>query len=532
MTRQGEYQYEFTERLDQSPSNGWRQLFSDELNLVKERNNELKGRGATPPVWAQDLLQLSRVVYLADRLALRKHAPDRWTRTIRLRLKLIDDAPWRPHLPLLETLLATLTADRWEISVSGGLMPRDDTVMFPGGRVSEVALFSGGLDSFCYAAQRVQVDGEPLMLVTLYTGDRPLQQRLRKRLDALSQREVIAGEVPYQNLVPYRPRPPSCRRRKPLEPSTRSRGLLFIAHGVYAAAANRVGQLAVPENGQLALNPPLAPDRVAACSTRSVHPRTLELVNQLIRGVGGDVEVVNPLLGYTKAEVCAQATAAGVDAAALAATISCGQPFQNRRGGPEHCGYCFPCLVRRAALWQVLGADDRTRYLHDPWNEDSESVGQHLLALLTWLATPFSTSKLVADMPLPGTGSLADLVAVVERGRTDLRSYLDAVLPADAPHRRWLASAGRVPAPRPGSDGNSESLALEREASPGQRSEPPPVRKTEPTPGQPAELASGYGVEPPSALGTEPPPGPGTGWSPPAPRTAPEGASEREQSEH
>ena len=55
----------------------------------------------------------------------------------------------------------------------------------------------------------------------------------------------------------------------------------------------------LPENGQLAVNLPLTPSRPAACSTRSAHPRTLNLLNQLITALGGGVTVMNPLSAAT-----------------------------------------------------------------------------------------------------------------------------------------------------------------------------------------------------------------------------------------
>src|SRR5690606_2923543 len=79
-----------------------------------------------------------------------------------------------------------------------------------------------------------------------------------------------------------------------LERSSRSRGLLYLAAAVHAAAAHGVRRVDVPENGQLAVNPPLTPSRLGALSTRSVHPWTLHQLNELIDAVGGDVVVYNP----------------------------------------------------------------------------------------------------------------------------------------------------------------------------------------------------------------------------------------------
>jgi hypothetical protein len=190
----------------------------------------------------------------------------------------------------------------------------------------------------------------------------------------------------------------------------------------------------------MALNPPLAADRVGACSTRSVHPTSLELINGLIRRIGGDVEVVNPFITYTKAGVCSLARSSGLDASILMKTVSCGRPPNKYRGGIyHHCGSCFPCLVRRAGLWVALNGHDETPYEKNPWEPaTSEKKRQDLIAVLHWLAVPFHPHDLVADMPLPAASSLTELATVIEVGRQEMGCYLDAVLPARSQYRRWL----------------------------------------------------------------------------------------------
>jgi hypothetical protein len=74
--------------------------------------------------------------------------------------------------------------------------------------------------------------------------------------------------------------------------------LLYMATAVAAASAHRLEQVKVPENGQLAINPPLTHSQLGALSTRSVLPWTVDRMNRLINGIGGNVEVVNPLLAY------------------------------------------------------------------------------------------------------------------------------------------------------------------------------------------------------------------------------------------
>lgn len=105
------------------------------------------------------------------------------------------------------------------------------------------------------------------------------------------------------------------------EPSTRTRGLSYMANAVVTAAAHGV--------------------RVGACSTRSVHPLVVAAVNDLIGVLDGDVVVENPYLYVTKGDVCRIAVDAGLDGQALAETVSCSLHSAQRKdaavaGGGRH----------------------------------------------------------------------------------------------------------------------------------------------------------------------------------------------------
>ncbi|WP_229403993.1 7-cyano-7-deazaguanine synthase [Micromonospora sp. NBRC 110038] len=174
------------------------------------------------------------------------------------------------------------------------------------------------------------------------------------------------------------------------------------------------------------MNPPLTAGRVASGSTRSVHPRTLHLVNRLIAAVGGTVRVANPLLSETKGEVCRRAWEAGLPLPSLMRTVSCGQRPESRTGSPlTDCGYCYPCLIRRSGLLAGVGRDD-TEYETDVWALPPDTnKARHRRALAAWLARDFGLRELVTDLPLPSEVSPAALLRTLQRGRTELRLVFD-----------------------------------------------------------------------------------------------------------
>ncbi|MFF0234340.1 7-cyano-7-deazaguanine synthase [Micromonospora sp. NPDC005254] len=404
--------------------------------LLKHADERLQTLAEVPqdrPDWAQDLLQIARAVYLADKLSLRKGAVDGWTRRIDLSVEVITPSVWSPPtLRLLSRIAETLSADRWTITVlSGGQRwPQQGRTTYAD--IEEVALFSGGLDSTAWAAERAKVAAGPLLLVSYFEPQWGSQQdRTLTAIQSAACRDIEQLKASQQ-----------VRLTRSLEKSARTRGLLYLATAIYLAAAHGVPQVIVPENGQLAVNPPLTPARAAACSTKSVHPGTLHLLNSLIDGLGGEVAVVNPYLHLTKGDVCRQALDAGLAPATLThATISCGRPPRDRPGAEHyHCGTCYPCLVRHSGLLTALGTDS-TPYKTDVWAlDDGRDPTVDRRALQRWLCQPFSVRDLTTDTPLPDTVDPDPLLRVVERGRTELVQMFTRhgrrITPTETPPRR------------------------------------------------------------------------------------------------
>ncbi|WP_436991787.1 7-cyano-7-deazaguanine synthase [Streptomyces sp. enrichment culture] len=309
----------------------------------------------------------------------------------------------------------------------------EEAMIFPGdSRASEVALFSGGLDSLSWAATRSRADDpRPLLLVMFREiGLLRLQQRVYKAV------ERLGGPRPVM-LLPMSQTPAGDGSGLRLETSSRTRGLLYAAGAIRAATAHGVATVHIPENGQVALNPPLTPARSAACSTRSVHPRTLAGLNAVIAAVsdaGSAVRVVNPLAQLTKGEVCRAGRDAGLTPADLESTLSCGKPPTRRSGGPPiaNCGVCFPCLVRRSGLLHADGTDG-TRYEASPWANDFPfDRGTDWRALQRWLLGRYTLTDVLTDAPLPPGTDPASALDVIRRGREELARLLQPAAAAEA----------------------------------------------------------------------------------------------------
>lgn len=396
---------------------------------IQEREERLTGHHllyGPVPAWADDLLRISRAVFLADKLADRSHSEDRWTRRFHLSVPVSDPELWAPAASgPLPALLQTLTADVWDVTLRR-MWAAPQQVSFPVGedwQAQEVALFSGGLDSLSWAATRAAVPGEGMLLLVTY-AEKNVEDVQREAYAAVKSLAERSGRQLRQITVGQTS---GGRDGTVVERTSRPRGLLYASTTVRVAAADGVANVQVPENGQLALNPPLSPARSAALSTRSVHPRTLHLLNTVIESVGGRVRVENPLARLTKGDVCRAALAAGLSPESLEHTLSCGAPPQRRRGLPHvNCGTCYPCLIRRAGLLSAMGSD-ATPYETAPWLPGlSEDRIRHWHALQRWLAREYSTLDLIGDVPLPPGSRTGEWLSVVERGRVELRELVQS----------------------------------------------------------------------------------------------------------
>jgi hypothetical protein len=211
-----------------------------------------------------------------------------------------------------------------------------------------ISLFSGGLDSLIGA-----IDG-------LAAGEKPL---------FVSHAGEGAGSnaqtVLFQELKTHFPGQKFDRVRLPMsfqhaltagvesEDSTRARSFLFFALGVFAGTGlGRPFRLKVPENGLIALNVPLDPLRLGALSTRTTHPFYIARWNELLITLGIDGSLFNPYWEMTKGEMVNACLDKPFLMSVADKSISCSSPAKLRWAGlaQGHCGYCLPCLIRRASM--------------------------------------------------------------------------------------------------------------------------------------------------------------------------------------
>ncbi|MFT7840682.1 7-cyano-7-deazaguanine synthase [Saccharothrix sp. BKS2] len=301
------------------------------------------------PVVAADLLDFAASVYALDRMVERPRYRgfdngDDWGRRIRAVIQVREPDRWAAAQEEVHMLLEWLTDDRWECSFarsSGrGLASGQGYLVdfLPEG--VEPVLFSGGLDSS--AGLAVHAPANPLLPVSVVTNGHMagVQREVLRRLGIDDARHLQYNANLKRHLT---------GNAGAKESSQRSRGLLFLASGAATALTLGVRRLWFCENGIGAVNLPYIRSQLGAQATRSAHPKTVALMQNLVRELTGERFVIhNPFLGMTKAEVLSAVPQSS--AAAMSASVSCDTSFAARVKGHPPCGVCTSCLLRRQAV--------------------------------------------------------------------------------------------------------------------------------------------------------------------------------------
>jgi hypothetical protein len=115
----------------------------------------------------------------------------------------------------------------------------------------------------------------------------------------------------------------------------------------------------VPENGLISLNVPLDPLRLGAWSTRTTHPFYMARWNELVHALELDIEFANRYRFKTKGEMLAECQNLELLRRTVSETMSCSSVKKGRwkKQRQGHCGYCTPCLIRRASIKAAFKKD-------------------------------------------------------------------------------------------------------------------------------------------------------------------------------
>lgn len=318
------------------------------------------------PVLA-DWLEIALASHIADRLSPRRQSDEdgsglQWRRRISIIIPVRLPAFWNQLdvCSAIERCLAHLTGDSWSIECCAGrgmTWRAEVQELFRLSRApADVALFSGGLDSFAGAAHLA--GAHDLVLVSGVPNSRHGAQQ---QLQIAALRRTIAPRV-VSVPVSYSIELEEDRTER----TQRARAFLHFTLGCVTALLLGETRLYVAENGIGAINLPMDGSQLGTSNARATHPAFLLNMQKIARVFTDSAfEIVNPFQFSTKAEACSDKQVRAV-ASAIGETFSCdGFPVQ-MRSRPQ-CGFCTACVLRRLAI-ETAGLqawDPPSRYLRD-----------------------------------------------------------------------------------------------------------------------------------------------------------------------
>ncbi|MEX0975387.1 MAG: Qat anti-phage system QueC-like protein QatC [Bacillota bacterium] len=404
---------------------------------------DLTHLGVYPTEIGVDLLVLAAHVFAADtRISRVTESQDSWTREIRLVVPVSDPDRWATGSDTLVRMLNFLTGDRWEIGFRSrpqgfATLTRHRSVGLRRPRFNKLALFSGGLDSLIGAVDLLEAGNTPLFVS--HAGEGAIsdaQQTLFRTL-----RAEYSGR-PFDRLRIWMTFPKDLVAGSEGEPTTRGRSFLFFSLGIFAGTGLEGDfTLLAPENGLIALNVPLDPLRLGALSTRTTHPFYIARWNELLAQLDLPGKIENPYWNCTKGEMVASCANSTLLRRLIPLSLSCSSPSKGRwlGFGPQHCGYCVPCLIRRAAIDAGLGrGSDTIRYTIadltarplDTGQAKGQSIRSFQLAIERLRSRP-DLATILVHKPGPLTDVSPDqqavLAEVYRRGLEEVNTLLNGV---------------------------------------------------------------------------------------------------------
>lgn len=350
--------------------------------------------GRLPPRFL-DLIRIATFAFAADSAVSRGRLTDdgdRWHRHFQIVLGVDDPDFWnRPGVrnPIEQTL-GFISQDTFQFHFQTRQQkpPKQLTFAGPAGKslvswdkIQDVALFSGGLDSFTGAADLIIRQRRGVVLVSHQSSTKigAVQNALFQDLRELA-RDHGCPE-PVHVVVDVK------KHAKVLSTERTQRCRSFL----YASIAGAVAQLldrdrvTAPESGIIGVNLPVAQSVVGARGTRTAHPRALVSFGKVLSSIADrTITVANPFALKTRTEVLQEL--AKTPAINLAKnTNSCARVHRASKMHP-HCGTCSQCIDRQFGFLAsgLEGHDSelgyKVRLTQDTWEDPTDRD-----LLLNWI---------------------------------------------------------------------------------------------------------------------------------------------------
>lgn len=305
----------------------------------------------------KDLLEIAGYIYAADR-TIKRGCPDdleyhSWARNLHFVFKVRDLEFW--NLPLTakllsEALLFVSGDNNINFTFEGGghdigqLNAFDIVGIEPEIKgKSNIALFSGGLDSLAGVLDTLENSSNDLILVShrANPGTTKTQNGIYNRI-----------KKDYPNRIKYFTFNCTLKNRA-LEETQRTRIFLYSSIAFSLASIYKEKEILIFENGITSINFSKRADLINARASRTTHPKTLFHLKEFFSHVAEKrFDIKHPFLFNTKTDIF-NLLHKYKRHNYINSTVTCTKTFQkfNNNSNATHCGGCSQCIDRRFAAF-------------------------------------------------------------------------------------------------------------------------------------------------------------------------------------
>jgi len=311
------------------------------------------------PDRVKDLLEIAGYIYAADRLIkrgdpyqLEYHS---WSRNLHFHIKVRDFYFWDNPIikEQLNELLCFMSGDKsYSFTFLKGAKDVGQKSLFDFEGIefdekdnSEVALFSGGLDSLAGALQILETSSSNLIIVSHHSNN-PGVKRIQSDVYKMLRRD-------YGKRIKLFPFECNLTGDRAVEETQRTRLFLYTSIALSISIHTNKGEVNVFENGVTSINLSKRQDLINARASRTTHPKTLFLIERFFNSVSEKpIKINHPFIYKTKKGIFDLIKRFKKESY-INSTLSCTKTFNKFQNNSQatHCGTCSQCIDRRFSAY-------------------------------------------------------------------------------------------------------------------------------------------------------------------------------------
>jgi len=326
-----------------------------------------------------DLLQIAAYVFCADRLVYRGERTSinnsAWARSFEFHIPVLDIDFWsnsKVSIKLGE-MLKFMTGDR-QYKFSFGkatVSPIEDEAVqlslfsneyatIDEADITDVMLFSGGLDSLAGAIQRLNDYPKRKLCLVSHKSNHTTTHT----------QDIIVNYLQknyYNRAIKYGFECHNKKNAPSREETQRTRMFLFSSIAFAICNCYKKEEFFVYENGITSINLPKQVDVINARASRTTHPKTIGLIREFFRLFDKNFDIKEPYYNQSKADIL-EVFRTYHEENIISSSVSCSRT----RNKPQttHCGCCSQCIDRIFASYasslneyDVIYADDFIKHI-------------------------------------------------------------------------------------------------------------------------------------------------------------------------